>query len=44
VVIHASGKITVAGTATDQDFHFRFGLAQFNSNGTLDSTFGVMAR
>src|SRR4051812_38346907 len=40
VVVHASGKITVAGTATDENFHFRFGLAQFNSNGSLDSTFG----
>src|SRR5207237_6055557 len=35
-----SGKITVAGTATDENFHFRFGLAQLNSNGSLDGTFG----
>src|SRR5437762_9759236 len=41
VVVHASGKITVAGTATDQDFHFRYGLAQYNSNGTLDANFGT---
>ena len=41
VVIHASGKITVAGTATDENYHFRFGLAQYNSNGTLDTTFGT---
>jgi uncharacterized delta-60 repeat protein len=40
VVVHASGKITVAGTATDADFHFRFGLAQFNADGSLDSNFG----
>jgi len=41
VVVHASGKITVAGTATDENYHFRFGLAQYNSNGSLDDTFGA---
>jgi uncharacterized delta-60 repeat protein len=40
VAVHASGKITIAGTATDSDYHFRFGLAQFNADGSLDSTFG----
>jgi len=41
VVVHASGKITVAGTASDPDFHFRFGMVQLNANGSLDSNFGV---
>src|SRR5882672_10365377 len=39
VAVHASGKITVAGTATDENYHFRFGLAQLNANGSLDDTF-----
>jgi len=41
VVIHASGKITVAGTATDPDYHFRFGLAQLNNDGSFDTNFGT---
>jgi len=41
LVVHASGKITVAGTATDADFHFRFGMTQLNSNGSLDTNFGA---
>jgi len=38
VTVHASGKITVAGTACDGGF--RVGLVQLNSNGSLDDTFG----
>ena len=42
VAIQADGKIVAAGTAgSGPDTHPVFGLARWNSDGTLDATFGV---
>ncbi|MBK7443141.1 MAG: T9SS type A sorting domain-containing protein [Bacteroidetes bacterium] len=38
VAIQDDGKIVVAGSA---DYYFDFALARYNTNGTLDNTFGV---
>ncbi|MGB8342425.1 MAG: delta-60 repeat domain-containing protein [Chthoniobacterales bacterium] len=46
IVLQADGKIIVAGTkyihvTSDQSSDTDFGLARYNSDGSLDSTFGV---
>jgi uncharacterized delta-60 repeat protein len=44
VVIQANGKIVAAGAAQITEFTGRFALARYNTNGTLDSTFGGNGR
>jgi len=41
VAIQSNGKIIVAGYTTPGGGDFDFALVRFNSNGTLDSTFGT---
>ena len=41
VAIQADGKIVAAGVAGDYSGHSRFALARYNSDGTLDASFGV---
>ena len=40
VAIQSDGKIVVAGTANPLNEDYDFGLARYNTNGTLDNTFG----
>lgn len=41
VVIQSTGKIVVVGSASDATISFtNFAIARFNTNGTLDTTFG----
>ncbi|MBV9960201.1 MAG: VCBS repeat-containing protein [Acidobacteria bacterium] len=40
VVLQPDGKIIVSGTASPQVNIFDFGLARYNTNGSLDTTFG----
>jgi uncharacterized delta-60 repeat protein len=40
VLLLADGRIVVAGTANDTQGVGNFGLARYNADGTLDSTFG----
>lgn len=40
VAVQADGKIVVAGTSTGQDLGTDMLIARFNTNGTLDATFG----
>lgn len=45
VAIQADGKIVVAGTTDfDGNLHYRFALARYNTDGTLDSSFGSGGR
>ncbi len=39
--IQNDGKIVVAGWSTDSSINYSFAVARFNSNGTLDNTFGT---
>ncbi|MGO9482602.1 MAG: T9SS type A sorting domain-containing protein [Candidatus Kryptoniota bacterium] len=39
--IQTDGKIVVAGWSTDSSTNYAFAVARFNSNGTLDNTFGT---
>ena len=41
MAIQADGKIVAAGVAADQARDSKFALARYNSDGTLDATFGV---
>ena len=41
VAVQPDGKIIVAGSATLDNYDRDFGLARFNDDGTLDTTFGV---
>src|SRR5262245_59204264 len=41
IAVQTDGKLVVAGITTNLDDTTDFGLARFNSNGTLDSTFGT---
>lgn len=41
VVIQSDGKIILAGEAKDGSNLFDFALVRYNSNGTLDATFGL---
>ena len=41
VAIQADGKIVAAGVAADQAGNSKFALARYNSDGTLDASFGV---
>src|SRR5579864_940262 len=41
MAIQPDGKIVVAGAATDDEQSFDFAVARFNSNGSLDNTFGA---
>jgi uncharacterized delta-60 repeat protein len=41
VVVQKDGKLVVGGSTTNLDDTTDFGLARYNSNGTLDSTFGT---
>ena len=40
VAVQPDGKILVGGTAWDDNFETVFAVARYNSNGTLDGTFG----
>ena len=40
VAIQSDGKIVAAGYATDPSSRNYFALARYNSDGTLDTTFG----
>ncbi len=40
VAVQPDGKIVVAGYSYDQNNASAFGIARFNSNGTIDTTFG----
>ncbi len=40
VAVQQDGKIVVVGNSYDQTNASAFGIARFNSNGTIDSTFG----
>jgi len=42
VALQVDGKILVAGTASDWGENRDLALARFNSNGTLDSSFGIV--
>ena len=39
--VQTDGKIVVAGNATNDGINFFFALARYNTDGTLDTTFGV---
>jgi len=39
--VQIDGKLVVAGMTTNLDDTTDFGLARYNSNGTLDATFGT---
>src|SRR6516164_1693828 len=39
--VQSDGKLVVAGMTTNLDDTTDFGLARYNSNGTLDATFGT---
>ena len=41
VAIQADGKLVVAGWSTDTSAHTAFAVARFNSDGSLDNTFGT---
>lgn len=41
VVVQKDGKLVVGGSTTNTDDTTDFALARYNSNGTLDSTFGT---
>jgi len=41
VVLQPDGKIVLAGQARTPPNNFNFGLLRYNSNGTLDTTFGT---
>lgn len=41
VLIQPDGKIVLGGTGTNGSNKFNFLLARFNTNGTLDNTFGA---
>ena len=41
VAIQADGRIVAAGVAGDQSGNSKFALARYNSDGTLDASFGV---
>ncbi|MEW6498402.1 MAG: DUF4347 domain-containing protein, partial [Cyanobacteriota bacterium] len=41
VLIQSDGKIVVAGFTSDSSFNDDFALTRYNSNGTLDTTFGT---
>jgi uncharacterized delta-60 repeat protein len=41
VVVQTNGKLVVAGSTTNLDDTVDFALARYNSNGTLDGTFGT---
>jgi uncharacterized delta-60 repeat protein len=41
IVVQTNGKLVVAGITTNLDDTRDFGLARYNSNGTLDATFGT---
>jgi uncharacterized delta-60 repeat protein len=41
IVVQTDGKLVVAGITTNLDDTTDFGLARYNSNGTLDGTFGT---
>ena len=41
VVVQKDGKLVVGGSTTNLDDTTDFGLTRYNSNGTLDSTFGT---
>ena len=41
VVVQKDGKLVVGGSTTNNDDTTDFALARYNSNGTLDSTFGT---
>src|SRR5262245_24477127 len=41
VVLQPDGKIVLAGSTLDVNFFANFALARFNSNGTLDASFGT---
>src|SRR5262249_14246648 len=41
VVVQPDGKILVAGVAAQAATKYDFALARYNSDGTLDSTFGT---
>src|SRR5215813_12536747 len=40
-VVQKDGKLVVGGSTTNLDDTTDFGLVRYNSNGTLDSTFGT---
>src|SRR5262245_32679147 len=40
VVVQSDGKIVVAGFVNDADFNNIVGVARYNTNGSLDSSFG----
>lgn len=44
VAIQPDGKIVAAGYATGSTTQFDFGIARYNPNGTLDTTFGWAGR
>lgn len=39
MVLQPDGKIVLTGTTKQSDFSIQFGVARYNSNGTLDNTF-----
>jgi uncharacterized delta-60 repeat protein len=41
LVVQADGKLVAAGSTTDQAGHFRFALARYNPNGSMDEAFGT---
>jgi uncharacterized delta-60 repeat protein len=40
VAIQTDGKLVAAGSSNSGDFRFKFALARYNPDGTLDTTFG----
>src|SRR5262249_8618089 len=43
-LLQADGKIILVGVAGDQNTHSEIGLARYNADGSLDSTFGSGGR
>jgi len=44
MVIQADGKIVLTGTSKQADFSIAFGVARYNTNGTLDATFNATGK
>ena len=44
IVVQTDGKLVVAGSTTNLDETSDFALARYNSNGTLDTTFGTAGK
>ncbi len=41
LAIQEDGKITVVGSSTEAVIHFEFTLVRYNTNGSLDNSFGI---